>query len=149
MRLFPDELASKFKTEKETPYTRWVKAEGLDIIPSFYVRNLRTVALAKGAPRGSASLLNHDARALERLLRDGDSAGQEPARTGNYTKRWFSCSAAAFFDHGLERCRRADHIRMEGRRAVRDPAELSSPAFQRIGARAGALRRGDECAAGH
>ena len=29
-----EELANKFKTEKETPYTRWVKAEGLDIIPS-------------------------------------------------------------------------------------------------------------------
>ena len=28
-----EELASKFKSEKETPYTRWVKAEGLDIIP--------------------------------------------------------------------------------------------------------------------
>ena len=40
-----DELANKFKTEKETPYTRWVKAEGLDIIPSFYVQNLNTVAL--------------------------------------------------------------------------------------------------------
>ena len=40
-----EELASKFKSEKETPYTRWVKAEGLDIIPSFCVRNLKTVAL--------------------------------------------------------------------------------------------------------
>ena len=27
-----DELANKFATEKETPYTRWVKGEGLDII---------------------------------------------------------------------------------------------------------------------
>ena len=27
-----EDLANKFKTEKETPYTRWVKAEGLDII---------------------------------------------------------------------------------------------------------------------
>ena len=33
-----EELANKFKTEKETPYTRWVKAEGLDILPSFYSR---------------------------------------------------------------------------------------------------------------
>jgi hypothetical protein len=29
-----DELAKKFATEKETPYTRWVKGEGLDIISS-------------------------------------------------------------------------------------------------------------------
>ena len=38
-----DEFAKKFATEKETPYTRWIKDEGLDIIPAIYVRNLRTV----------------------------------------------------------------------------------------------------------
>ena len=60
--LVSDELANKFKTEKETPYTRWVKAEGLDIIPSFYARNLRTVELKPWARRGgSAVFLNHDA----------------------------------------------------------------------------------------
>ena len=60
--LVSEELASKFKTEKETPYTRWVKAEGLEIIPSFYVRNLRTVALKPWARRGgNAIFLNHDA----------------------------------------------------------------------------------------
>ena len=53
-----EELASKFKTEKETPYTRWVKAEGLDIIPSFYVKNLNTVALKPWARRdGNAWLI--------------------------------------------------------------------------------------------
>ena len=40
-----EDLAAKFKSEKETPYTRWVKAEGLDIIPSFYVQNLKRVDL--------------------------------------------------------------------------------------------------------
>src|SRR3974390_2998004 len=60
--LVSDELANKFKTEKETPYTRWVKAEGLEIIPSFYARNLRTVELKPWARRGgSAVFLNHDA----------------------------------------------------------------------------------------
>src|SRR6201998_4902193 len=60
--LVSDELASKFKTEKETPYTRWVKAEGLDIIPSFYVRNLKHVDLKPWARRGgNAVFLNHDA----------------------------------------------------------------------------------------
>ena len=60
--LVSEELASKFKSEKETPYTRWVKAEGLDIIPSFYVRNLNTVALKPWARRGgNAVFLNHDA----------------------------------------------------------------------------------------
>src|ERR1700721_4359690 len=57
-----EELASKVKTEKETPYPRWVKAEGLDIIPSFYVQNLRTVTLKPWARRGgNAVFLNHDA----------------------------------------------------------------------------------------
>ena len=35
-----DELASKFATEKDTPYTRWVENEGLDIIGAHYVRGL-------------------------------------------------------------------------------------------------------------
>src|SRR2546421_266064 len=35
--LVSEDFARKFATEKETPYTRWVRAEGLDIISSFYV----------------------------------------------------------------------------------------------------------------
>ncbi len=77
-----EDLANKFKTEKETPYTRWVKAEGLDIIPSIYVRNLRTVELKPwAAPRRQRRLPQSRRLAhLERLLRDGNSAGQEPRR---------------------------------------------------------------------
>ena len=30
--LVNDSLAAKFATEKDSPYTRWVAAEGLDII---------------------------------------------------------------------------------------------------------------------
>ena len=50
--LVSDEFANKFATEKETPYTRWVKSEGLGIIPSFYVPNLNTVELKPWARRG-------------------------------------------------------------------------------------------------
>jgi oxalate decarboxylase/phosphoglucose isomerase-like protein (cupin superfamily) len=57
-----DEFANKFATEKETPYTRWVRSEGLDIIPSFYVPNLNTVELKPWARRGGRGVyLNHDA----------------------------------------------------------------------------------------
>jgi oxalate decarboxylase/phosphoglucose isomerase-like protein (cupin superfamily) len=57
-----DELAQKFRTEKETAYTRWVKAEGLDIISAHYVRNLRTVELKPWARRGGAGVfINHEA----------------------------------------------------------------------------------------
>src|SRR5438093_10414443 len=56
------EFASKFATEKETPYTRWVRDEGLDIISSFYVSNLHTVELKPWPRRGARGVfLNHDA----------------------------------------------------------------------------------------
>ena len=35
-----EELASKFATERDTPYLRWVRNEGLDIISAHYVPNL-------------------------------------------------------------------------------------------------------------
>ncbi|MGA8413993.1 MAG: cupin domain-containing protein [Xanthobacteraceae bacterium] len=57
-----EELAKKFATEKETPYTRWIRDEGLDIIAAHHVPNLRTVEL-KPWPRrgGSAVFINHEA----------------------------------------------------------------------------------------
>src|SRR3954471_10193237 len=54
-----EELAKKFSTEKDTPYTRWVRAEGLDIISAHYVRNLRTVELKPWARRGGFGVFIH------------------------------------------------------------------------------------------
>ena len=60
--LVSEDLAQKFATEKETPYTRWVRDHGLDIISSFYVENLHTVALKPWPSRGGRGVfLNHDA----------------------------------------------------------------------------------------
>ena len=60
--LVSDEMARKFASEKETPYTRWVRNEGLDIISSVYVQNLCTVELKPWARReGRGVYLNHDA----------------------------------------------------------------------------------------
>jgi len=57
-----EDLASKFATEKDTPYTRWVRSEGLDIIGAHYVPNLHTVALKPWARRGGAGVfINHEA----------------------------------------------------------------------------------------
>ena len=57
-----DELAKKFATEKDTPYTRWVRSEGLDIVGAHYVPNLRTVELKAWARRGGlAVFINHEA----------------------------------------------------------------------------------------
>ncbi|MBT6191196.1 MAG: ethanolamine ammonia lyase-activating protein [Tateyamaria sp.] len=57
-----DQLAAKFKTEKETPYTRFIASEGLDLINGNYVPSLHEVELKPWARRGgSAVFMNHDA----------------------------------------------------------------------------------------
>jgi len=57
-----EEFAKKFATERETPYTRWVHGEGLDIIGAHYVPNLHTVPLKPWARRGGAGVyINHEA----------------------------------------------------------------------------------------
>jgi oxalate decarboxylase/phosphoglucose isomerase-like protein (cupin superfamily) len=57
-----EELARKFATEKDTPYLRWIRAEGLDIIGAHYVRNLRTVELKPWPRRGGSGVyINHEA----------------------------------------------------------------------------------------
>ncbi|MFD0546977.1 hypothetical protein ACFQ1B_33150 [Streptomyces mexicanus] len=47
-----DSLAAKFATEKDSPYTRWVAAEGLDIIAAHYIPDLRSVELKPWERRG-------------------------------------------------------------------------------------------------
>jgi oxalate decarboxylase/phosphoglucose isomerase-like protein (cupin superfamily) len=57
-----DELAGKFAAEKDSPYTRWVRSEGLDIISSLYVPDLHTLELKPWPRRGGRGVfLNHDA----------------------------------------------------------------------------------------
>lgn len=57
-----DEIAKKFATEKDTPYTCWVRGEGLDIISALYVPNLHTVGLKPWARRGGRGVyVNHEA----------------------------------------------------------------------------------------
>jgi oxalate decarboxylase/phosphoglucose isomerase-like protein (cupin superfamily) len=57
-----DQLASKFTTEKDSPYTRWVADEGLDIVNGFYIEDLRALDLKPWARRGGRGVfINHDA----------------------------------------------------------------------------------------
>ncbi len=57
-----DETAKKFAKEKETPYTRWVKDEGLEIKDGIYQEDLNTIELKPWARRnGHGVFLNHDA----------------------------------------------------------------------------------------
>ena len=52
-----DKLAAKFKTEKETPYSRFISSEGLDLINGNYVPSLHQVELKPWARRGGS---HHD-----------------------------------------------------------------------------------------
>jgi hypothetical protein len=53
----PQELAEKFKTEKDSSDLRFVRAEGLDVISAQYVPNLRTVELKPWARRNGKGRL--------------------------------------------------------------------------------------------
>src|ERR1700681_2053552 len=56
------EMADKFKTEKDSPYLRFVRGEGLDVISAQYVPNLRTVELKPWARKnGKGVFINHEA----------------------------------------------------------------------------------------
>ena len=57
-----EEMAKKFATEKETPYTMWVKDQGLEIQSAIYQLDLHAVALKDWPARGGKGVfLNHDA----------------------------------------------------------------------------------------
>ena len=141
-----EEFAKKFATEKETPYTRWVKSEGLDLIDSTYVPSLHTVELKPWARRGGNGVfMNHEASRTSNdcyVCEIPPGKALQPAaaivRGDRHDPR------RPRLDHGVERRRPAHHLRVEGRRAVRHPAQLLAPAFQRLGPRSGALRLGDQ-----
>ena len=60
--LVDDALAAKFATEKDSPYLRWVAAEGLDVIAAHYVPDLATVELKPWESRGGRGVfINHEA----------------------------------------------------------------------------------------
>src|SRR6202521_2806178 len=56
------EMANKFATEKESPYTNWVRSEGLEIISAHYIANLHALDLNPWARRGGRGVyINHEA----------------------------------------------------------------------------------------
>src|SRR5271170_108243 len=58
------ELADKFRTEKDSAYLRFVCDDGLDIISAHYVQNLRNVELKAWPRRGAGAkgvFVNHEA----------------------------------------------------------------------------------------
>lgn len=60
--LVSDAMASKFATEKDSPYTRWIEKEGLDIISAHWIPDLKTVELKPWERRGGNGVyINHEA----------------------------------------------------------------------------------------
>ena len=60
--LVSEKMAKNFAKEKDSPYVRWVAAEGLDIIAAHYVPDLNTVALKPWERRGGRGVfINHEA----------------------------------------------------------------------------------------
>ena len=124
--LVSQEMADKFKTEKDTPYLRWVREEGLDIISAQYVPDLRTVDLKPWASRGGRGvMINHEASRTSNdcyVCEIAPGKKLEPRRQpvrgddpGPLRPR---------LDHGVEQCRASGHVRMEGGRDLRHSAQL-------------------------
>ena len=76
-----DDMAKKFATEKETPYTRWVRAEGLEIVSSFYVPDLHSVELRPWPRRGALREAGDRANPRDEP-RAGNALQREPAGPG-------------------------------------------------------------------
>ena len=60
--LVSEKMAKNFAKEKDSPYVRWVEAEGLDIIAAHYIPDLNTVDLKPWERRGGRGVfINHEA----------------------------------------------------------------------------------------
>ena len=145
------ELADKFKTEKDSPYLRFVRGEGLDIVGAQYVPNLRTVELKPWARKGGRGVfINHEASRTSNDCYVCEIAAGPGAGAAAPSVRGDDPGARGpRLHHRVEQCRRPRHLRVEGGRDLRHPAQLLVPAFQRLRPGAGALRGGDQCALRH
>ncbi len=146
--LVSEAIAKKFETEKATPYTRWVEAEGLDIIPSIYVENLHTVELKPWARRGGRGVyLNHDAsrtsndcyvceiapgqelapqrQLFEEMIYVLDGRGSTTVRNGAGVKLSFEWQAGAIFAIPLNTTHQ--HFNGSGKDAARFVAVTNGP----------------------
>ena len=61
--LVSEKMAKNFAKEKDSPYVRWVEAEGLDIIAAHYIPDLNTRSSLKPweRRRGRGVFINHEA----------------------------------------------------------------------------------------
>ena len=117
------------------------RAKGWTSSTSIYVPNLHTVELKPWARRGGKGVfMNHEASRTSNdcyvcEIPAGRQAGAAAAavRGDDHDPR------RPRLDHRVERCRPAHHLRMEGGRAVRHPAELPGTSISTAPAGGGAL----------
>ena len=119
-----DDLAKKFATEKDSPYVRWVRGEGLDIISAHYVPDLNTVDLKPWARRGGRGVfINHEAsRTSNDCYVCEIPAGKELAPQRQLFEEMILVLSGHGADLGVERRRAEGHLRVGARRHVRDSA---------------------------
>src|SRR5271157_4813412 len=136
-----EELAKKFATEKDTPYLRWVRGEGLDVISAHYVRNLRTVELKPWARRGGSGVyINHEA---SRTSNDCYVCEIPPGKKLAPQRQLFEEMILVLDGRGSTTV-----WNDAGRGHLRHSAQLLAPAFQRLRAGSRALRCGHQRASG-
>ena len=135
MRSSRQELADKFKTEKDSPYLRFVRGEGLDIISAQYVPNLRTVELKPWARKsGKGVFINHEASRTSNDCYVCEIApGQALAPQHHLFEEMILVLSGRGSTDGMEQCRRPRHLRVEGGRDLRHPAQLLVPHFNGSG----------------
>ena len=140
-----EELAKKFATEKETRPTPAGCAPRGSTSSAGHVRprSAHGGAQAVGAARRECGVfLNHDAsRTSNDCYVCEIPAGGKLAPQRQLFEEMILVLDGQRLDHGLERRRPEGHLRVEGRRALRHPAQRLAPALQRLGPEAGALRR--------
>ena len=119
-----EELAKKFATEKETPYTRWVRRKGSTSSGALRAQPAHGRAQALGAARRHAVFVNHDAsRTSNDCYVMRDPARQEARAAAPAVRGDDPRPRRPRLHHGVEQRGQAHHVRVEGGRAVRHPAQ--------------------------
>ena len=114
-----------------------MRAEGLDIISSFYVPDLHTVELKPWARRGGRGVfLNHDAsRTSNDCYVCEIPPGKELAPQRQLYEEMIYVLDGRGSTSRLERRGQADHVRVEGGRDLRDSAQHAGTSISTARAR--------------
>ena len=143
-----DAMAKKFAAEQDSPYARWVRGEGLDIISAHYVPNLRTVELKPWPRRGGSGVyINHEAsrtsndcyvceipaagklapqrQLIEVMILILEGHGSTTARNGAGHEVSFEWQAGSLFAIPLNAWHQ--HFNVSGREAARYVAVTNAP----------------------